>query len=124
MECVIDFNINYELNLPSNHAPISLTFNCHSSQTAEAELLFQRPSQLDLYVALDKNIPCNKPIPYETINALLFDQMLLEVPVPVIPVTINTIDECMHAISNTVDELAGICRLTYAEGGMKMRKDG
>ena len=115
IECVIDFNINHDLNLPSNHAAISLTFNCHSSQTAEAELWFPRASQLDLYVVRDKNIPRNKPIPYDTINALLFDQKLLEVPVPIIPVTINTIDECMHAISNTVYELAGICRLTDAK---------
>ena len=62
IECVIDFNINHDLNLPSNHAPISLTFNRHSSRTAETELLFQMSSQLDLYIVRDKKIPCNKPI--------------------------------------------------------------
>lgn len=110
IECVTTFNINHDLSLPSNHAPISLVFNHDPNLRVKAELLSQRASQLDLYVVPDKKKPRKNPIPYETIDVSLFTQNIIDVPVPDLPVSINNIDQCVGIISNTLYELAGKCR--------------
>ena len=96
------FDVLHDLTMPSDHAPITISFNFLEGGFFENDDLLERSSLLGSYPCYNgkPQDKCRKPIPYRRIDKELFTMKLLETPPPVLDA--NDIQQSLSSFEETI----------------------
>ena len=102
IDTIRSFVVDHDLSMPSDHAPVTVSFNFSSLKLLENNKLLERSSHLGSYPSTDLHTRglCKKPIPYRRIDKEKFTMQLHEIPPPELDV--NNIQESLNLFEETI----------------------
>ena len=109
------FSIDQDCKFPSDHAPVSVTFDFSSCiNSVKTGELIERSEMLGSYKHLaPKNTSMKRPLPYRFIDQDLFSQNIQQVPVPTIED--NSIDSVLENVTETLYTCASQSKRTVVD---------
>jgi len=84
INAVRSFRVNHDMKMPSDHAPITVSFDFSTLVAQDQSELLERSSLLGSYPVPVSHIPgkCKKPIPYRRIDKTIFAAKLEDISPP------------------------------------------
>ena len=102
------FHVNQNLNMPSDHAPMSIAFDFRKLCSKIDVELIERARLLGSYPAAGQSTLCQRPIPYRRIDKVKFAARMQELQPP--DITSNDVNECLQHLTDTLHNVSEECR--------------
>ena len=107
VDAIQSFTVTDDLSMPSDHAPMSVSFNFSSLSLYENSELVERSALLGAYPCGDSATlqGCKKPIPFRRIDKEGFTSQLQDMPPPELDISryqesLNNFEEIIYNVSN------------------------
>ena len=109
VNAITSFSANQDLNIASDHAPMSVSFDSNNVKSNIDLTLIERSSLLGAYPVHEKDGLCRKPIPYHSVDNELFFTHMQQLQPP--EVNHNNITESVEVLTETLYNVSSVCNV-------------
>ena len=117
VSAITSFSANQDLNIPSDHAPMSVSFDFNNVKSNIDLTLIERSSLLGAYPVHEKDGLCRKPIPYHSVDNELFFIHMQQLQPP--EVNHNNITESVEVLTETLYNVSSVCKVNTVRPNRK-----